>query len=1325
MTQKKYNIGLDIGTTSVGWAVTGEDYSLLKRKGKNLWGVRLFEEGQTAASRRLSRGSRRRLKRRRGRIALLRQMVGEMVLEKDSNFFFKLDNGFKTKDDKGYEFNLFNDSDFRDVDFYNEFKTIYHLRKHLCETSEKADPRLIYLALHHIVKYRGNFIYEGQKFALSDYEEVNKNIKKVLAYIFAVEDEDAVIGDSELQFLINILKDSSKPRGEKRDLAINLLGNIDSVYKKVYTEFIKMVLDFNTNLTTLFYTKEVKRDDKKFETNFSATKYEEDEVTLEGLLGEKFEILLAIQSIYSFLVLQGLMMSKQHLYDAMIDKYESHKYDLNQLKTLVKKNYAPSVYTKIFRDETKYNYNNYINETKAAPRDEFYKFIKKELEKNTDILDTVEYKEILSKMDRNAYMPKQVTKDNGAIPYQVHEMELETIINNQGIHYPKLVEMKDDIIRVFKFRIPYYVGPLNSASDKSWMIRKEEGVITPLNFEEKVDRIQSAEKFIRRMTNCCSYYIDEPVVPKKSLLYSKYEVLNELNNIRINGKSMDVVTKRGIIETVFMKKKAIKLKDIEDFYRNNQLMIEGEVLEISGTSKEGEFSSNLEPWIDFKKIYGDDFEKSYLEIEKIIEWITVYEDKRILKERILLQFPHLNNDQVKMILKKKYTGWGRLSRELLEDTKVKDQFNEWHSIMDVLEEKNFNFQKIITHKQLGFKEAIEEKANIFDDDKIKYEHVEKLQGSPAIKRGIWQSILIVEELVKVMKCQPDNIFIEFARSDEESARTQSRVSKLLENYKNMMDDGFYDAKTKEVHNELKKEISNSRLESERKYLYYIQNGKCMYSGETLDFDRLSEYEVDHIVPQSYVKDDSLENKVLVKRVENQYKGDKLFISQELINERIGFWKHLLKYKLIGPKKFKNLTTAHPSDREELGFINRQLVETRQITKHVANLLNKQYEDTNIVSIKAGLGHDFRLKYNIYKIRELNDYHHAHDAYIASIIGNYVLRKYPVLRTEFIFTDYNYVAQHIKDLNKNKKNKFGFIINQLNTKMQENKETGEIVWDGQDDLNKVLKAFDYKDCFISKKLIEKDGQLFNLTLLKVKGNTTIINDPHKVIPVNKDREDITKYGGFMSLEKAYGIAVEYTNARGIQRVVVDLPMVYANRTKEEQLEYLKKETKSDDIKIIKDKILYNQLIEVEGSLFTMASASEWNNARQLLLSKKSVETLYHLFNSKEYSSDEHIEEILGVYDEYIEKLEKYYPIYGNIAEKLKDSRDEFINSDQKITIIKEMLNISKANAGTGAFGKLFDSLSDRAGRLTGKSVKLEKTDFISQSVTGIYTNKYKL
>lgn len=45
---KGYYVGLDMGTGSVGWAVTDESYQILRRHGKAMWGVRLFESAKTA-----------------------------------------------------------------------------------------------------------------------------------------------------------------------------------------------------------------------------------------------------------------------------------------------------------------------------------------------------------------------------------------------------------------------------------------------------------------------------------------------------------------------------------------------------------------------------------------------------------------------------------------------------------------------------------------------------------------------------------------------------------------------------------------------------------------------------------------------------------------------------------------------------------------------------------------------------------------------------------------------------------------------------------------------------------------------------------------------------------------------------------------------------------------------------------------------------------------------------------------------------------------------------------------------------------------------------
>ena len=46
--EKDYFLGLDMGSGSVGWAVTDDQYRVLRAHGKAMWGTRLFESANTA-----------------------------------------------------------------------------------------------------------------------------------------------------------------------------------------------------------------------------------------------------------------------------------------------------------------------------------------------------------------------------------------------------------------------------------------------------------------------------------------------------------------------------------------------------------------------------------------------------------------------------------------------------------------------------------------------------------------------------------------------------------------------------------------------------------------------------------------------------------------------------------------------------------------------------------------------------------------------------------------------------------------------------------------------------------------------------------------------------------------------------------------------------------------------------------------------------------------------------------------------------------------------------------------------------------------------------
>ena len=140
-------------------------------------------------------------------------------------------------------------------------------------------------------------------------------------------------------------------------------------------------------------------------------------------------------------------------------------------------------------------------------------------------------------------------------------------MKNSEKHFSWLTEkdetglsVSEKIMKIFKFKIPYYVGPLNSKSPFAWIERKEYGKILPWNFENMVDISKTAEKFIKKMTNKCTYLPEKDVIPKNSLLYTKYMVLNELNNLKIRGEKIQVDLKQKIYTELFQKNKKMLLK---------------------------------------------------------------------------------------------------------------------------------------------------------------------------------------------------------------------------------------------------------------------------------------------------------------------------------------------------------------------------------------------------------------------------------------------------------------------------------------------------------------------------------------------------------------------------------------------------------------------------------------------------------------------------------------------------------------------------------------------------------------------------------------------
>lgn len=1325
----KYYIGVDIGTNSVGWAVIDENGNLLKKGKHHLWGSRLFDQAQTAQNRRNYRSSRRRYNKRRQRIGLLRLIMSDMVLEVDPSFFIRLEKTtFLDKEDKkailkdNYKmnYNLFCDEDYNDKKYFKDYPTIYHLRKKLCESDEKADPRLIYLALYHIVKYRGNFLYEGQELHL---EPSNKEEDLKILFDILGKNNDTVydISEEQIQFILKtVVENISKTA--KVDECMSQL-KLNSEDKKIVKEFMRGLVGNKFNVSKLYMHEDLQFDDEDLKLQFSDKSYEEKITEYENVLEEKMEFIDLMQRFYSWIELSKIVGSdSQHasISGAMVNIYESHREDLRTLKEVMLK-IGKKEYDEMFKPTSKnvVNYYNYVNPVACSgdKTDGFYKYVKKAIEKSDDSRKD----EILQKIANETYMLKQTSKNNAYIPYQMQKDELIKILDHQEKYYPVLKENRDKIISILEFRIPYYYGPLDGNKQFGWLIKKkgkENERILPWNHQEIVDVQETAAQFIKKLTNYCTYLPIEKVMPQKSLTCSMYEVLSEVNKIRIDGKLLPIDTKNRLIEDLFFKRKTVKEKDLINWLKQNQLTVG----EITGYQKEKAFSSSLAPWIDFKEIFDEINDSNYDLIEKIIEDMTIFNEGSILKERLKKAY-NLDQNKVKKIMKLKYSGWSRLSKKLINGIRADNKFGSSVSILDVMKESHMALMEIINDQDLGFKQIIEKENFKNETGSFEYEDIENLAGSPALKRGIWQTLQVIEEIKNYMGHEPKNIYIEFAREEQEKVRTTTRVKKLKSIYNDIKNQ--LDVHGKEVYSNLNKQDEKSSIEK-RLYLYYTQLGKCMYSGESLDIDKLSNYEIDHIFPRTLTSDDSLDNLVLVKKKENQRKLDDLVLPLEIRNKMEVFWKKLYDNGLITQTKYYRLMRDEFRRDQIDKFINRQLVETRQIIKHVANIIENHYEDTKVFTVRANLSHEFREKYGIYKNRNVNDFHHAHDAYIACIIGRYIQIRFPGLEAKYVYGQY---MQNVKKTKNNiDKENHGFIINSMKYECID-EDTGEVIWNPERILD-YIKCFNYRDVYITKKLDTNNRELFNVTILPNDKNSEK-GKTKATIPVNKLRSNVRKYGGFSGLQSDI-VAIEGKKGKKIDRRLINLPILLRYVSIEDQCKYIMENNKYSDVKIIK-KIKKNQLIEIDGICYYLKSADELDTAYQLILSRDDNEMIYRIdraIQNNDFSYfDNKKENIDELYRLICHKMIENYPKYKKkVYEFIKEREEEFFELDnsQKCIVIFEMIRVMKR--GEQYINIPFEPYNlknDRKGRLNCQSILLDNTYFYDVSITGIYSKKYKL
>ena len=488
----------------------------------------------------------------------------------------------------------------------------------------------------------------------------------------------------------------------------------------------------------------------------------------------------------------------------------------------------------------------------------------------------------------------------------------------------------------------------------------------------------------------------------------------------------------------------------------------------------------------------------------------------------------------------------------------------------------------------------------------------------------------------------------------------------------------------------------------------------------LDIHHLNQYDVDHILPQSLIKDDSIDNKALVLQEENRAKSANLTVPKAYRDKCNNWWKHLEKIHLISRKKLNNLQRPEFKNESIEGFINRQIVETRQITKHVANIISNLYEGTKVIYLKANISHNYRERFKLYKYRDLNDYHHAHDAYLAIVLGIY---QNTYLKSKVNTFELKELVSNLIKEKRYYELRYGYVVNSIDqTFMKVNHETGE-VFNIDDFTSKIENTLYRNDILISKKVEFKTGEFYNQTK-NSKGMPGV--------PLKKGY-DTALYGSYTSLNPSYAVLIKYTKKGKKEQKLIGIPIYYAVQKDMNQLDgYIKNLLKlsiDDEYEIIKDKIPFYTVINWNGQICSLVGATdkvEVCNAKEFSIEKEKQITwksaLNRLFNGKKFGIDDlaYDNQLTDIIKYVIQKIENEYKLYSNLVPELKsflsDDSIAILTLEEKEKTLIELFKLLKFNSKYANFKFLGNGLSTTFGRKQARIVN--NPTLICKSTTGL-------
>ena len=400
---------------------------------------------------------------------------------------------------------------------------------------------------------------------------------------------------------------------------------------------------------------------------------------------------------------------------------------------------------------------------------------------------------------------------------------------------------------------------------------------------------------------------------------------------------------------------------------------------------------------------------------------------------------------------------------------------------------------------------------------------------------------------------------------------------------------------------------------------------------------------------------------------------------------------------------------------------------------------EKYPDADIQCIRAGLNSKFRQKYayrnraGFFKIRELNNFHHAKDAYLTAVLGQFTTVACPMWGQSKLNSALKYYIANPDEAEDDLKTlvnkRYGYILDLMQWGRQEmfsiDEQTGEYLWDNTR-YNNIFATMEKNNCLIvKKKEFLGTAEFYDQTVYSP------LSGKNGLMPL-KSKGGIAKpsdiYGGYSSVNPAYFVFVEERNDKEGEFVTVfdSVPVYVVWREKQDKdaVEKYIKQTHGEDAKIIK-KIYKYQKIVMDGQTCYISGTKEQNNAQEFYVDAKYERMLFEIEKDKKEdlikSMNKYENLIKSFIIDYCKFIKCKMPLYSDFANKLEEilsNRYDNLSFKEKCELVKNMLIVADTGAGVYHYeGHYYGKIR--------KTLTPKKILFIDESCTGLYSERKEL